>query len=100
MCILVPENAKDEHLKILSQAAVLMNNEKFRQIIKTGDKEDIIKYISANINKNANATRTPSKESKLSNKTISVVAVTSCAAGIAHTYMAKDRIESACIKNN
>ncbi len=96
--ILVPKKTSNLHLKILAAIATKMNDPKFKELIKQGAKLDIIKEIN-NIKLVDDATKKLPKDN-LIKPTLKIVGVTSCAAGIAHTYMARDRILKACAENN
>ncbi|CAM9112660.1 PTS fructose transporter subunit IIABC [Mycoplasma todarodis] len=82
VAILVPEIAEKEHLVILSKLSrVFSTKEKLEQFKKNTKKEKVAVVTSA-IN-----------EEEVQDKKVDkydFVAVTSCAAGIAHTYMARD----------
>ncbi len=99
--ILVPKKASNVHLKILAALAVKMNDPKFRTLIKSGDQLKIIDIINNfKLTDEADLAKDVLEANENSKATIKIVGVTSCAAGIAHTYMARDRILDACKKNN
>ncbi len=100
-CLLVPKGASDEHLKLLAALAVKMNDEKFCDLIKKGDITKIIDTIN-NIKLKKETPKSKlvkSKTETTSEDEEFIIGVTSCAAGVAHTYMAKDKLVSACEKN-
>ncbi len=107
-CLLVPKKASDEHLKLLAALAVKMNDDKFCELIKKGKSTKIIDIINnieidkkpkkQKLAKSNQGSTKKSKKDSAENEEF-IIGVTSCAAGIAHTYMAKDKLVQACEKN-
>ncbi len=89
--ILVPENAGSEHLVILSKLSKLFSTKKTLTEFKKLTIEKQVQKIETVISKKE-------KQIPKSQKVFDFVAVTSCAAGIAHTYMARDGIMEAAEK--
>ncbi len=98
--ILVPKNASHLHLKILAAVATKMNDPAFKELISSGAQLNIIKEINNIKLVEEEISQEPILDKKTKSKQIKIVGVTSCAAGIAHTYMARDRILEACKKND
>lgn len=91
--ILVPENSGDEHLKILSALTRKLIDTKFIEKLKSEDKEGVAKLINE-------IEVVDSTSHKISDNQISIVGVTSCPMGVAHTYMAAEKLEQEGIKKN
>lgn len=94
IAILVPEGRRTDHLKILSSLSAKLANSDFAKKIKTSTLPQIVKLI------NETQLETEEKMKKTSPKSTSkvtydVVGVTSCPTGIAHTYMAAEKITEA-----
>lgn len=88
IAILVPKDAGDEHLKILSNLTRKLVSEDFRAELKSANAKEIAKLI--------NDGYLPKDEVKQSvSKSDFYVAVTKCPVGIAHTYMAAEKLETA-----
>ncbi len=88
--ILVPndENGRKEHFKILTNFSRSMLDQNFIEKIRKGSAKEItslINELSENIEEE--------KEQVKKEGVLNVVAITSCAVGIAHTYMAAEAIE-------
>lgn len=90
VAILVPDNesGRAEHFKLLTNFSRSMVDPSFKEALKTGTKDQIIKAIDG-IGKEEKETKTEVKEGVMN-----IVAITSCATGIAHTYMAAEAIEN------
>lgn len=74
------------HLKLLSELSVSLMNEEFYNSLRTAkDSKELLM--------NLNSEKKESKEDKTYTKT--VLAITACAAGIAHTYMSAEALEKA-----
>lgn len=93
--LLVPENVNSLHIDLLSKISLaLLDKEFVDQIKKSNDIEEIYKLVSGFLEKDKqenpinNSTQTP-------NSKINVVSICACPAGIAHTYMAKEKIKKA-----
>ncbi len=98
-CLLVPKKATDAHLKLLAALAVRMNDDQFCKLITNAKVDQIIDTINKiDIEKDSKEETKNTKKSKTTSKEF-IIGVTSCAAGIAHTYMAKDKLVQACEKN-
>ncbi len=87
VCILVPKGQGDSHLQILSEFSRRMANDSFMKTIKSGKAEDIVKAINE---VTINEDKTEVKDSKKGKGLI--VGITACPVGIAHTFMAQQKI--------
>ena len=99
--IVVPADAADEHLQILSTLAQNLAEPEFRDALRAAkDPAGVLKVIGS-IGKpaeaKAEAAATDAAAEPVATKG-SIVAVTSCPTGIAHTYMAAQKIEDAAKK--
>lgn len=74
------------HLKLLSELSVSLMNEEFYNSLRTA--KDSKEFLM-----NLNSENKESKEAQTYTKT--VLAITACAAGIAHTYMSAEALEKA-----
>lgn len=74
------------HLKLLSELSVSLMNEEFYNFLRTA--KDSKEFLM-----NLNSEKKESKEDQTYTKT--VLAITACAAGIAHTYMSAEALEKA-----
>ncbi|ARY90547.1 MULTISPECIES: PTS 2-O-a-mannosyl-D-glycerate transporter subunit IIABC [Lacticaseibacillus] len=85
------------HLGILSSLATRLADEKYRkELMDAKTPEDIMKLLATAPNNQSNASSSESTDRKRSAKTF--VAITACAAGIAHTYMAAEALRKAAQK--
>jgi PTS system fructose-specific IIC component len=86
----VPNESSDLHLQLISNLAQFIINEDFcKQILQINSKDEFI----ALINKYSNE-KVEIKTTNLSNSNVyDLVAVTACPVGIAHTYIAAEKLE-------
>lgn len=90
----IPENGSEEHLDVLSSLATKLINQQYRQkIMMAKTPEEIISLLD-------NTNDTNLIQSPIENNKDSYVAVTACAAGIAHTYMAAEALVTEANKEN
>lgn len=86
IALIIPNNAVAQHLEILSKTAVKLMNDELRnklKIAKTPKKfVDLLSYKKEEINLKIN----------LNENKLKIIAVTSCVVGVAHTYMAEDKL--------
>ncbi|MGL4616657.1 MAG: PTS fructose transporter subunit IIABC [Mycoplasmoidaceae bacterium] len=93
VALLVPiKDASDKHMNILSSVAVGLLNDDFTNTLKNSkSKNEIIKSFKKIMsNKNENSNRN-FKKNEAGKKNI--LAITACPVGIAHTYLAAEKIE-------
>ncbi|WP_342269131.1 fructose-specific PTS transporter subunit EIIC [Spiroplasma endosymbiont of Aspidapion aeneum] len=89
IALLVPKGKNgDQHLEILSDIATKLTNEKFKKgLIAAKTKDAVLKLLmSENNKKDQNIT---TKNSKTKGN---IVGITACIVGIAHTYMAEEKL--------
>lgn len=88
------EHASDEHLKALSKLSGFLMDDIFRaNLILARTPEDVEKLIAEKENSDATDSAQPQVSSKQS-----IVGITACTAGIAHTYMAAQALTDAGAK--
>ena len=106
--IAAPEGGGKEHLKILSKLArALVRGDFIDKLRNAATPEDVVAAVNEVLNaapkkKAAAAAATPAPEKPVAAapQKKRIVAVTSCATGIAHTYMAADALEQAAAKRD
>lgn len=88
VCLLVPSGkvGREKHFEMLTKISKSMLKQEFIQALRSGDASKIEVAIN-------NTTNEKSLEKKSSKTNKSIVGITSCATGIAHTYMAAEVIE-------
>ena len=86
--LIAAPNTKDNvHLDVLSRLSTLLMDTKFREELLNADTpEEFLLCIDR-------AERTKLKETKQESNGYEILAITSCATGIAHTYMAAEALE-------
>lgn len=89
--IAVPEGQANQHLEILAELATYLGNEEFcESLLKVTSKEDFFNLYESF----ASAKESASEGISTNNNNIyDIVAVTACPVGIAHTYLAADKLE-------
>lgn len=93
--LLVPENVNNFHIDLLSKISLaLLDKEFVSQIKKSKNAEEIYKLVSGFIEKDEKTNLPNNSEQNLNSK-INIVSICACPAGIAHTYMAKEKIKKA-----
>jgi fructose PTS system EIIBC or EIIC component len=86
--IAAPEGANNTHLEVLARlSGLLMNQEVREKLLKASSVIEILNTIDQYDKDNE-------KEIDISNKKNTIVAVTGCPTGIAHTYMAADSLKA------
>jgi PTS system fructose-specific IIC component len=87
--IAVPEEANDEHLRVLALLSRLLMNEEVREgLLQAQSARDVLALLDR-------YDAEPEKEPEKRQAARKVVAVTACPTGIAHTYMAAEALEKA-----
>ncbi|MDR2008435.1 MAG: fructose-specific PTS transporter subunit EIIC [Alphaproteobacteria bacterium] len=80
----VPESADNTHIELISQLATFLINKDFcENLLKINSKEDFISLVHQHSHTAKNNT----------SDTYDIVAVTACPVGIAHTYIAAEKLE-------
>ena len=89
VALLIPEkSASKVQIKLLSALALKLGNKTFSQKLKQASTKREIIDLFTQVNFESKAPKTiDSKKAKLK-----IVGITSCAAGIAHTYIARDKL--------
>ncbi|WP_338975507.1 fructose-specific PTS transporter subunit EIIC [Spiroplasma endosymbiont of Monopis laevigella] len=99
IALIVPlKSAGNEHLEILSKVAQRLTKPEFQSILfNSKDKKAIIQSLNINNKPNVEtSSKTISEDMKgSSKKTKNIIAITACPVGVAHTYIAQDKLEIA-----
>lgn len=90
--LLSPEDGNKEHMKMLSNvAASLTKNEFIEGIKKSKTPTAVVKLVEKYTMSNESSVKNE-KEVKENKSSLKIVGITSCAAGIAHTYIAQEKL--------
>ncbi|WP_347757207.1 fructose-specific PTS transporter subunit EIIC [Agrococcus sp. ProA11] len=89
--IMAPEGAAETHLAVLSRLAGSLIDEEFTGALRAAKTEDEVVGLVAGVV----ADREEVDDEPVAEGTRSIVAVTACPTGIAHTYMAADALKAA-----
>ncbi len=89
IAIMVPKGGRGDHLAILAELAKKLVNKDFANIMKKGSKAEVVKSI------NSIEPGSEEKEQKTKKGTKYVIGITACPTGIAHTFMAQQKIVDA-----
>lgn len=99
IALIVPlKSAENQHLEILSKVAQKLTTPEFQSVLLTSkDKKVIIKALDIDINDNdIFANKVTSEEVKKTSKNNkNIIAITACPVGVAHTYIAQEKLEIA-----
>ncbi|SDH13411.1 PTS fructose transporter subunit IIABC [Agrococcus jejuensis] len=88
--ILAPEGAADTHLQVLSRLAGSLVDDEFTAALRSASTpEEVVALVDAAVADREEAAATVAADAR------SLVAVTACPTGIAHTYMAADALKAA-----
>ncbi|QHX35709.1 PTS system, fructose-specific IIABC component [Spiroplasma sp. TIUS-1] len=83
--LIVPDGKGDEHMSILSDIATKLIIEEFKSaIINAKTQEDVLKAF--------NVKKVESKQTTPTEGGLKIVAISACTVGIAHTYMAEEKL--------
>ncbi|WP_405218448.1 fructose-specific PTS transporter subunit EIIC [Agrococcus sp. Ld7] len=89
--IMAPEGAAETHLAVLSRLAGSLIDEDFTNALRSaGSADEVVSLVAGVVADKEEVADTP-----LAEGTRSIVAVTACPTGIAHTYMAADALTAA-----
>ncbi|AKS31715.1 fructose-specific PTS transporter subunit EIIC [Mycolicibacterium goodii] len=92
--IAAPESGGSEHMKLLSSLARALVRKDFVESLRSAaSSQEVVDLVNAAVQPAAAPAAKPVEK-----KTLSLVAVTSCPTGIAHTYMAADALKQAAEK--
>ncbi|MGP4107603.1 PTS fructose transporter subunit IIABC [Virgibacillus sp. L01] len=87
--IAASEGANNDHLEALSRLSTFLMDEKFRKkILDATTKEEVLQAVTDK-EAEVDAEEEPAKQAEASQK---ILAVTACPTGIAHTYMAAEKL--------
>ncbi len=89
IAIIVPNNGREDHLKILSKLSGSLAQAEFAKEVKKGSAAKVVELINSTTKEEKKTTST-NKKGKFD-----IVGVTACPTGIAHTYMAAEYLEKA-----
>lgn len=99
IALIVPlKSAADQHLEILSKVAQKLTKPEFQSVLLTSkDKKVIIKALDIDINDNAilENKNTSEEVKKPAKNNKNIIVITACPVGVAHTYIAQDKLEIA-----
>ncbi|WP_084269000.1 PTS fructose transporter subunit IIABC [Mycoplasmoides alvi] len=99
--IMMPsQNESIEHLEVLSTvSSSLMNKDFCNQLNQLKTEDEIFDLIDSNIfaKKNSKTNELPNNDSLTTKK--SIIAITACPVGVAHTYLAAEKITKAALDN-
>lgn len=84
--IATPDNGKNDHLQILAKLSQELMNQSVRDaLLAAKDKDEIVNILSNH----------EVSSQDISHDSYDILAVTACATGIAHTYMAAEKLKNA-----
>lgn len=90
--IAVPEGQANKHLDILAELATYLGNEEFcKELLSIGSKEDFFNLYERF--SNAKESLLTQEKPINNNNNYDIVAITACPVGIAHTYLAADKLD-------
>lgn len=96
--IAAPATKENVHLDVLSRLSVMMMDEDFsNRLRKAGSVDEFLKVIDT---ADEESKGIDSYQNNVTGAKCSILAVTACPTGIAHTYMAAEALEKAATANN
>ncbi|ATP59796.1 PTS fructose transporter subunit IIABC [Mesomycoplasma dispar] len=94
-CILLPKNGFDEaQVNVLAKIASLILDPKVKEILKSTEVDLVFANLAKHFQEKLAIKDSENKEENFTNLE-KVVAITSCTVGIAHTYLAAEKLEAA-----
>lgn len=87
IALIIPDKANEDHINLLSSIAIKLMNKNTRESLKKATTN--AKFISILCKEKD---KTKERVQKLDLKGLNIVAVTACIIGVAHTYMAEERL--------
>lgn len=91
--IAASEGANDAHLEALSRLATFLMDEKFRErILAAESKEQVLLAVSDKETEEDGPEEDPAPQGETQSSGKKILAVTACPTGIAHTYMAAEKL--------
>ena len=98
IALLIPESSSSLHMEVLSTIATKLMDEEFRKTIKDQDQTKIFSLFNSFLNKKESKEEKNNSSQKLvqdaTKVTKKIVGISACPAGIAHTFMAKQKMEN------
>ncbi len=94
VAIVVPEGKGGDHLAILAALSRRMVDPEFLNVLKKGTKEEVVELVNSVTVDDQPKHKHENKENTGDKKY--VVGITACPTGIAHTFMAQQKIIDAC----
>jgi PTS system fructose-specific IIC component len=86
IALIVPDGQGNTHMEILSDVATKLMNEEFKKQIKAAkNADDVVKAFD--VKKTA-----PKAVAKKAKDGLNILAITACITGVAHTYMAEEKL--------
>lgn len=101
--IAAPESGGSEHMKLLSSLARALVRKDFVESLRSASStQEVVELVNSAVKPAAappaSAPKPAAEPKPAADKSVSIVAVTSCPTGIAHTYMAADALKAAAEK--
>ena len=94
--IAAPAGGGGEHLQALAKlSSVLMNPEAKAALLQAGDSDEVVEVFKKFEEPQEEAVEEVAEEAAPSNDDVYILAVTACPTGIAHTFMAEEKLKQA-----
>lgn len=91
--IAATEGANDDHLEALSRLATFLMDEKFRsRILAANSKQEVLQAITDKETEDEGSEQAIEEKVEVESSSKMILAVTACPTGIAHTYMAAEKL--------
>ena len=91
--IAATEGANDDHLEALSRLATFLMDEKFRsRILAASSKQQVLQAITDKETESEGSDEAIEEKVEVESSSKKILAVTACPTGIAHTYMAAEKL--------
>lgn len=91
--IAATEGANDDHLEALSRLATFLMDEKFRsRILAANSKQEVLQAITDKETEDEGSEEAIEEKVEVKSSSKKILAVTACPTGIAHTYMAAEKL--------
>lgn len=91
--IAATEGANDDHLEALSRLATFLMDEKFRsRILAANSKQEVLHAITDKETEDEGSEEAIEEKVEVESSSKKILAVTACPTGIAHTYMAAEKL--------
>lgn len=91
--IAATEGANDDHLEALSRLATFLMDEKFRsRILAANSKQEVLQAITDKETEDEGSEEAIEEKVEVESSSKKILAVTACPTGIAHTYMAAEKL--------